>query len=124
MGVAKEPALYRCAAGYVGVYDLPLMTATDRRKDKSLATFNEEWVGTDTDALAATSPNRLRDRIRVPVLLAAGGEDEIAPIEQSHKMEDALKGHGGPRERPYYASEGTGFYVTAPGTEFCRQRGG
>src|SRR3546814_2297143 len=40
MGVAKEPALYRCAAGYVGVYDLPLMTATDRRKDKSLATFN------------------------------------------------------------------------------------
>ena len=25
MGVAKEPALYRCAAGYVGVYDLPTM---------------------------------------------------------------------------------------------------
>ena len=25
MGVAREPALYRCAAGYVGVYDLPLM---------------------------------------------------------------------------------------------------
>ncbi|MBV6743290.1 hypothetical protein A111_014145 [Xanthomonas campestris pv. musacearum NCPPB 2251] len=25
MGVAKEPTLYRCAAGYVGVYDLDMM---------------------------------------------------------------------------------------------------
>src|SRR3546814_1249776 len=81
------------------------MTATDRRKDKSLATFNEEWVGTDTDALAATSPNRLVDRIRVPVFLAAGGEDEIAPIEQSHKMEAALKGAGVPVESLYYSTE-------------------
>src|SRR3546814_19286324 len=106
MGVAKEPALYRCAAGYVGVYDLPLMTATDRRKDKSLATFNEEWVGTDTDALAATSPNRLVARIRVPVFLAAGGEDELAPIAQRHKMAAALKGAGGPGESLYYSTQG------------------
>src|SRR3546814_684846 len=118
MGVAKEPALYRCAAGYVGVYDLPLMTATDRRKGKSLATFNEEWVGTDTDALAATSPNRLVDRIRVPVFLAAGGEDEIAPIEQSHKMEAALKGEGVPVESLYYSTEGHGFYVQVNRIEF------
>src|SRR3546814_5381522 len=88
MGVAKEPALYRCAAGYVGVYDLPLMTATDRRKGKSLATFNEAWVGTDTDALAATSPNRLVDRIRVPVFRAAGGEDEIAEIKSEEHTTD------------------------------------
>lgn len=121
MGVAKEPALYRCAAGYVGVYDLPLMTATDRRKGKSLATFNEEWVGTDTDALAATSPNRLVDRIRVPVFLAAGGEDEIAPIEQSHKMEAALKGAGVPVESLYYSTEGHGFYVQAHRIEFYQR---
>src|SRR3546814_1215322 len=97
------------------------VTATDRRKGKSLATFNEEWVGTDTDALAATSPNRLVDRIRVPVFFAAGGEDEIAPIEQSHKMEAALKGAGVPVESLYYSTEGHGFYVQAHRIEFYQR---
>src|SRR3546814_16600204 len=100
------------------------MTATDRRKGKSLATFNEEWVGTDTDALAATSPNRLFDRIRVPVFLAAGGEDEIAPIEPSHKMEAALKGAGEPGESLYLPSEGNGFYAQAQRIEFYPARRG
>ena len=31
MGVSREPDLYRCAVGYVGVYDLPLMRTQDRR---------------------------------------------------------------------------------------------
>src|SRR3546814_3791802 len=97
------------------------MTATDRRKGKSLATFNEEWVGTDTDALAATSPNRLVDRIRVPVFLAAGGEDEIAPIEQSHQMEAALKGAGVPVESLYYSTEGPRFYVPADRLEVSQR---
>src|SRR3546814_17307174 len=97
------------------------MTATDRRKGKSLATFNEEWVGTDTDALAATSPNRLVDRIRVPVFLAAGGEDEIAPIEQSHKMDAALKGAGVPVESLYYSTAGHGFSVAPQKLEFYQR---
>lgn len=121
MGAAREPALYRCAAGYVGVYDLPMMTSVDRRKSKSLATFNDEWVGTDTAALAATSPNRLADRIRIPVFLAAGGEDETAPIEHSRKMEAALKAGGTPVESLYYSKEGHGFYVQAHRIEFYQR---
>ena len=35
MGVAKEPALYKCAAGYVGVYDLPQMHTTRRRAENA-----------------------------------------------------------------------------------------
>src|SRR3546814_12698155 len=101
--------------------DLPLMTATYRPKGKPLAPFNEEWVGTDTDALAATSPNRLVDRIRVPVFLAAGGEDEIAPIEQSHKVEAALKGAGVPDESLYYSKEEHGFDVQAHRIGFYRR---
>src|SRR3546814_16166590 len=74
-----------------------------------------------SDLLAATSPNRLVDRIRVPVFLAAGGEDEIAPIEQSHKMEAALKGAGVPAESLYYSTEGHGFYVPAHRIEFYQR---
>lgn len=121
MGAAKEPALYRCAAGYVGVYDLPMMTSVDRRKSKSLATFSDEWVGTDAAMLASTSPNRLADRIRVPVFLAAGGEDEIAPIEHTRKMEAALKQAGTRVESLYYSNEGHGFYVQAHRVEFYQR---
>lgn len=112
MGVAREPALYRCAAGYVGVYDLPLMSATDRREGKSMATFTEEWVGPE-DTLAAVSRTSLATRIKVPVFLAAGGEDKVAPIEQTKRMEAALNKAGVPVEAIYYKNEGHGFYVPA-----------
>ncbi|WP_386669107.1 prolyl oligopeptidase family serine peptidase [Lysobacter korlensis] len=110
MGVAKEPSLYRCAVGYIGVYDLPLMQAEDTRASRRYANWSNEWVGT-RDALAAVSPNRLADRIKVPVFLAAGGEDEVAPIKHTRLMEQALREAGVPVETLYFPTEGHGFYV-------------
>lgn len=113
MGVVREPDLYRCAVGYVGVYDLPMMRAADSRGSRSMATWTREWVGDDRALLEAASPNRLADRIKVPVFLAAGGKDEIAPIEHSRMMERALARAGVPVETLYMPSEGHGFYVEA-----------
>jgi dipeptidyl aminopeptidase/acylaminoacyl peptidase len=113
MGAAKEPALYRCAVGYVGVYDLPTMhTHGDVQRRGSGETFLREWIG-ERNALGAVSPNRMADRIKVPVLLAAGGEDERAPIEHSKMMEKALITAGVPVETLYFKTEGHGFYVEA-----------
>jgi dipeptidyl aminopeptidase/acylaminoacyl peptidase len=113
MGVAKEPALYRCAVGYVGVYDLPTMhTHGDVQRRGSGETYLREWIG-ERDALGLASPNRMADRIKVPVLLAAGGEDERAPIEHSKMMEKALVTAGVPVETLYVKTEGHGFYVEA-----------
>lgn len=111
MGVAKEPSLYRCAAGYVGVYDLPMMQREDGRKRRSLGNWSRDWVGEDMAALAAVSPNRMAERIKVPVFLAAGGEDEIAPVEHTRMMEAALKKADVPVESLYYDTEGHGFYT-------------
>lgn len=111
MGVAKEPSLYRCAAGYVGVYDLPMMQREDGRKRRSLGNWSKDWVGEDQAALAAASPNRLAGQIKVPVFLAAGGEDEIAPVEHTRMMEAALQKAGVPVQSLYYATEGHGFYT-------------
>ncbi len=113
MGVAKEPALYKCAAGYVGIYDLPLMFEKGdlQRSDSSVA-YMRDWIGEKTQ-LATVSPVNLADRIKVPVFLAAGGEDERAPIEHSKRMEKALRAAGVPIETLYYPSEGHGFYVDA-----------
>lgn len=110
MGVAREPDLYRCAVGYVGVYDLPLMRTQDRRGGTSARTWLDEWVGNDTAQLSARSPTRLADRIQAPVLLVAGGEDEIAPVEHTRRMERALRAAGVPVEALYVANEGHGFY--------------
>ena len=111
MGAAREPALYKCAAGYVGVYDLPTMHTTgDIQRRGSGETYLREWIGS-REELGAVSPTRMADRIKVPVFLAAGGEDERAPIAHSKMMEQALRKAGASVETLYYDTEGHGFYT-------------
>jgi dipeptidyl aminopeptidase/acylaminoacyl peptidase len=110
MGVAKEPGLYKCAVGYVGVYDLPAMQREDASQSKRLGNWSKDWVGKGPE-LEAVSPNRLADRIQAPVFLSAGEEDEIAPIEHSRMMEKALIKAGVSVETLYYKNEGHGFYL-------------
>jgi dipeptidyl aminopeptidase/acylaminoacyl peptidase len=117
MGVAKEPALYRCAAGYVGVYDLPKLQGDAKRGSARSDNWTRAWVG-KPEELAAVSPNRMANRIKVPVFLAAGGEDFVAPIEHSKMMEDALRKAGASVETLYYDTEGHGFYKPEHQKEF------
>lgn len=110
MGVARDPDLYRCAAGYVGVYDLELLHRDASARSRSGRTWAAEWLG-ERGSLGARSPSRLADQIKVPVFLAAGGKDERAPIEQSQRVEKALQRAGGVVETLYYPNEGHGFYT-------------
>lgn len=117
MGVAKEPDLYQCAIGYVGVYDMPMMYGRgDIRQWQSGTNYLEQALGRDN--LEAVSPNRIASRIKAPVFLAAGGEDQRAPIEHSRKMEKALRDAGVPVETLYYDTEGHGFYTEEHNREF------
>ncbi|MBA0282175.1 S9 family peptidase [Stenotrophomonas maltophilia] len=118
MGAAREPGLYRCAAGYVGVYDLPLMfTGGDVKDRESGMSYLREWLG-DPATLAAVSPVNLAGQIKVPVFLAAGGQDRRAPIQHTERMEAALKRAGTPVESLYYKTEGHGFYTEAHRSEY------
>ena len=118
MGAAREPGLYQCAAGYVGVYDLPMMyTRGDIQDRGSGVTYLREWLG-DPAKLGAVSPVNLAERIKVPVFLAAGGEDKRAPIQHTERMEAALKRAGTPVESLYYKTEGHGFYTEAHRSEY------
>ncbi|SDY05770.1 alpha/beta hydrolase family protein [Lysobacter enzymogenes] len=118
MGAAREPSLYKCAAGYVGVYDLPLMhTRGDTQDTRSGATYLREWIGAP-EAVDKVSPTRLAAQIKVPVFLAAGGEDQRAPQLHSERMEKALREAGVPVESLYYKTEGHGFYEPAHKREF------
>jgi dipeptidyl aminopeptidase/acylaminoacyl peptidase len=110
MGVAREPSLYRCAAGYVGVYDLEAMHRDDARIAPWARNWANDWIG-DRGALDARSPVNLAKQIKVPVFLAAGGKDTRAPIAHSKKMERALRDAGVPVETLYIDSEDHGFYT-------------
>ena len=50
MGVAREPALYQCAIGYIGVYDLPLLYAQGdtRELDSGMAFLRAAGVPVET----------------------------------------------------------------------------
>ena len=110
MGVAREPDLYRCAAGYVGVYDLEMKHKDNSRSARWARNWSLEWLGERKD-MAAISPTQLADRVKVPVFLAAGGKDRNAPIEHTEKMEKALKAAGVPVETLSFPYEGHGFYT-------------
>jgi len=117
MGVAKEPSLYKCAVGYVGVYDLHMLQRRgDMSQRMSSVNFLKDAVG--TEGLNEASPNKLAANIRVPVFLAAGGEDVRAPQDHSEAMEKALKAAGVPVETLYYSTEGHGFYKEEHQREF------
>ena len=113
MGTVREPGLYRCAAGYVGIYDLPLMYARgDIQSDESGLIYLREWLGRPKD-LVERSPVNLAAQIGVPVLLAAGREDQRAPVVHTERMEAALKQAGTPVQALYYKNEGHGLYNLA-----------
>jgi dipeptidyl aminopeptidase/acylaminoacyl peptidase len=119
MGVAKEPDLYRCAVGQVGIYDLGRVKSEDSLGNDYLRRFFEQTMN-DGD-LTTVSPNRFAERIKVPVFLSAGHEDETAPVEHTEMMEAALKKAGVPVETLYFKTEGHGIYKLEHKREFYAQ---
>jgi dipeptidyl aminopeptidase/acylaminoacyl peptidase len=92
----------------------------DTRALESGLSYLHDWVG-EPAQLGAISPVNQAGLIKVPVFLAAGGEDERAPIQHSERMEKALRAAGVPVETLYYRTEGHGFYVDAHRQAFYTQ---
>ena len=98
MGAAKEPGLYRCAVGYVGVYDLDMLYHKGDTTSEEARRFFKRTIGKDPAELRNRSPIYLADRITAPVFLAAGLKDVRAPHQHTDEMRDALKAAGHPPE--------------------------
>ncbi|HEY9142696.1 MAG TPA: S9 family peptidase [Arenimonas sp.] len=120
MGVAREPGLYQCAAGLVGVYDVDRLVRDDQGGSRFLAQYSSSWIG-EPGTLSQVSPVRLAAQVKVPVFLAAGGEDERVEFKQSELMEEALEAAGVPVETLYFANEGHGFYRPENRLAYYRQ---
>lgn len=63
MGAAREPDLYRCAVGYVGIYDLVEKHQDNSKEARWMRTWSNEWMG-ERESLAGKSPTRMADPSR------------------------------------------------------------
>ena len=115
-GLVKDPDLWRCGAAYVAVVDLELMqTVTWSDTAKLTDYFDTDFkrrVGdkdADREQFLKTSPAKNADKIKAPVLLAMGGQDQRVPLIHGDTMRDALRKAGKPVEYVVYPEEGHGF---------------
>ncbi len=110
-GVVKEPDLYQCAIGYVGVYDLGLMyTRGDIPQMKYGAEYLNMVLGGNQDDLAARSPINHLDKIKARLMIVVGGQDERVPPVHGERLHAALEERGVEHEWLYQRTEGHGFY--------------
>jgi dipeptidyl aminopeptidase/acylaminoacyl peptidase len=90
-GAVKEPDLYKCAIGYVGVYDLPLMYRYgDTRESTSGKNYLLRQMGDDLAELAKRSPINQLDALKARVMLVVGDQDERVPPIQGINLHKAL----------------------------------
>ncbi|HXS72607.1 MAG TPA: S9 family peptidase [Rhodanobacteraceae bacterium] len=123
-GAVKEPDLYKCAVGYVGIYDLSLMY---KRGDIPESTYGKKYLervlGKDDKILAQHSPIDQLDRLKARVMLIVGGEDGRVPAIQGQNMYGALHSKGIPCEWLYKPKETHGFYKEENVTELYTKVG-
>jgi dipeptidyl aminopeptidase/acylaminoacyl peptidase len=111
MAPTLAPDLYRCAFGYVGIYDAEIdLKKSDTSRTEEGRAYMVRALGATPEARAAISPTNRAHLIRIPVYLAAGADDERCPPEHTIAMQKALTAAGNPPEGVIIQKgEGHGF---------------
>lgn len=121
-GAVKEPDLYACTIGYVGVYDLNLMRQSgDIPQSTQGANYLTDDLGDDPKVLAAHSPINQLDQLKARVMLVVGGKDPRVPPEQGKRLHQALLDRHVDHEWLYEPGEGHGYYSEENRAELFRR---
>jgi dipeptidyl aminopeptidase/acylaminoacyl peptidase len=110
--VVREPDLYRCAIGYVGMYSMSLwMRDSDVSESEWGRNYQRQAFPESESGRQAQSPAFNVDRIKVPLMLVHGAKDPRVPISQYNLLVDRLEAAGKPPEvKIVEDKEGHGFY--------------
>jgi len=111
MGLVREPDLYACGAGNVGVYDLPLMFEEGDIPQRAQGrAYLARVLGTDDEALKERSPARHVEQIEAPLYIAHGEEDIRAHVSHYHFLREQLDEADIPYQSRLFENEGHGYY--------------
>ncbi len=111
MGVVKEPDLYKCAIGYVGLYDIDLIKKSDIWSRKSGQQFaREAWGIDDKNFVKERSPIFHLDKLKAAVMIVHGRDDQRVHVQNAYDLAEALDKKGHPYEYMVKPNEGHGFY--------------
>lgn len=112
MSIVREPDLYACSIGYVGVYSLPLMHKDgDIPETESGRNFQKRVLPESEAEQRAQSPAYNVDRIKTPLMLVHGAKDMRVPISQYDFLMKQLAAAGkAPEDTVVEKKEGHGFY--------------
>ncbi|PTT85587.1 S9 family peptidase, partial [Pelomonas sp. HMWF004] len=122
MGAVKQGDVFKCAINWVGVTDIDLKWLIH------WSDVSEEWkqygmkklVGDpekDAEQFKATSPLLRAQEIKMPLLMAYGGEDRRVPLKHGTDMKAALA-EGQPLEWVVYPDEGHGWFNLKTNEDF------
>lgn len=110
--IVREPEMYRCAIGYVGLYNLDLwLRDSDVAERRSGRNYQSEVFPPTSAERQAQSPAFFVDRINVPLMLVHGEKDMRVPISQFRDFTRRLEEAGKPPQVVVVEEkEGHGFY--------------
>ena len=113
-GATLDTGVYCCAVAVAGPSDLGVMvrqTAMQAGSNNTDAVIYWKQFMGDPALYDDISPARQASRAYCPILLLHGNDDTVVPIEQSQRMESALKAAGKPVE--FIAYPGQDHWETA-----------
>ena len=112
MAPVRAPGLYKCAFGYVGMYDAQIqLTKSDTSEREDGRRYMRRAFGATRAEQDAMSPITYADKIDLPVYLAAGARDPRCPPEHTEAMYEALVAAGNkPEGMIIQSGEMHGFY--------------
>ena len=113
-GVVNEPDLYRCAVTIAGVFDWEQQINDKKfnRYDSPVFSRLIRKLGDpkqQREKFDSISPGRHADKIRVPVFVSGGKDDQVVEIEQSRNLIAAFEKHHVSYEKFIVSEEGHGM---------------
>lgn len=108
--LTEFPELFKCGASYYGIGDLEILAKlTHKFESQYLAGLIGEPYPAGKALYKERSPINHLDRLKSPMIILQGSDDEIVPPEVSRQMAKALESRGIPYEYIEYPGERHGF---------------
>ena len=120
MSIVREPELYACAVAAAGVYDhdIQYRKADFIRWTRWGDAYIDKVIGPTAEDRREASPITYLDRLKTPLLIVHGENDQRVPVEHARALRKALQARGIDAEYMEKKNEGHGFFKEQNRTDF------